>query len=410
MIKKHDQRIHISMIMYGGLSYGGAHRQTIRLACALDSSRFVINYFWCKPNRDLHSDFIWPELDYSNIELMRDHGINVIEFAAQTRDIANKFHPWINTNFFEEYSKVRTDLVFASRGGYPEYPFIILREPIVEWNIFGCADPSPNLVFSAAISHWAYANRQKAGLPTNAEIIYPAVPGPAEGNDLRQDLAIAADTVVLGFHQRQDDHIYGDHALRAYAAALSQLKKPSCFIILGGSPKYRELVAELGVSVCFLPIAKDYDSVSSFLKTLDVFAHSGGAGEAHGTVIQEAMMHGLPSITMLIEGKADGQVGTMAGTGMVTHSIEEYASAIVKLVNNDEQRLSLGSKAREIACERYAIAPVARHFEEIFAEKAAEYRNRRFSRMNKVAMDFLVESTPLLRKLRGRMPYLRRFF
>ncbi|MBP0598378.1 glycosyltransferase family 4 protein [Herbaspirillum sp. LeCh32-8] len=404
-----DQRIHISMIMYGGLSYGGAHRQTIRLACALDRTRFAINYFWCKPNQDLNSDFVWPELDYSNIELMRSHGINVIEFKTQTRDIANKYHPWINTTFFEEYAKVRTDLVFASRGGYPEYPFIKLREPIIEWNIFGCADPSPNMVCSAAISHWAHANWKKAGLPLDAEIIYPAVPGPADVSDLRAKLGIGDDAVVLGFHQRQDDHIYGDHALRAYAAALPTLQKPSSFIIVGGSPKYRALAAELGVDVHFLPIAKEYEDVSSFLHTLDIFAHSGGAGEAHGTVIQEAMMHGLPSITMLLEGKADGQVGTMAGTGLVTRTVGEYAQAITDLVNDGDRRHALGAQARAIASERYAIAPVTRRFEEIFTEKAAAYRGRRFSPLNRVALDFMIESSPFLKKLRARLPFLRRF-
>ncbi|WP_284076390.1 glycosyltransferase [Herbaspirillum aquaticum] len=404
-----DQRIHISMIMYGGLSYGGAHRQTIRLACALDPERFAINYFWCKPNPDLHSDFVWPELDYSNIELMRSHGINVIEFQTRTRDISHRYQRWIGTTFFEEYDKVRTDLVFASRGGYPEYPFILLREPVIEWNIFGCADRSPNLIYSAAISHWAHQAWRQAALPIEAEIVYPAVPGPAEVSDLRDQLGIDAGTIVLGFHQRQDEHIYGEHALRAYAQALPHLDKPSRFLIVGGSPKYRTLAAELGIEVVFLPIAKDYEAVSSFLHTLDIFAHSGGAGEAHGTVIQEAMMHALPSITMLIEGKADGQVGTMAGTGMVTRSVAEYAAAITELVNDDSRRKTLGTMAHKIAHERYAIAPVARHFEKVFAEKAKTYRRRRFSRLNRVAVDYFVESTPLLRRIVARFPVLRRF-
>lgn len=409
MKKSSDQRIHISMIMYGGLSYGGAHRQTIRLACALDPERFAINYFWCKPNPDLHSDFVWPELDYSNIELMRSHGINVIEFLTQTRDISHRYQPWINTTFFDEYNKVKTDLVFASRGGYPEYPFILLREPVIEWNIFGCADRSPNLIYSAAISHWAHDTWKKASLPVEADIIYPAVPAPAEVSDLRKELGIDPRTVVLGFHQRQDDHIYGEHALRAFAKALPHLDKPTCFMIVGGSPKYRKLAEELGVEVVFLPIAKNYEAVSSFLHTLDIFAHSGGAGEAHGTVIQEAMMHALPSITMLIEGKADGQVGTMAGSGIVTRTVDEYAGAITELVNNETRRKDLGDKARRIAHERYAVAPVAAHFEKVFIEKAAAYRQRRFSRFNKVAIDYFIESTPLLKRIVARFPVLRRF-
>jgi glycosyltransferase involved in cell wall biosynthesis len=410
MVKTKDNRIHISMIMYGGLSYGGAHRQTIRLACAIDKSRFAITYFWCKPNQDLNSDFVWPELDYSNIELMKCNGIKVVEFFARTRDISHKYHRWIETNFFEEYAKVKTDLVFASRGGYPEYPFLMLQEPIVEWNIFGCSDPSPNIVCSVAISHWAQGNWKKDGLDKESEIIYPAVPGPADVQSLRAQLKIPDDTVALGFHQRQDEHIYGEQALRAYALALPTLNRPSCFIITGGSPKYRALAQELQLDVHFIPIAMDYGTVSSFLHTLDIFTHSGGAGEAHGTVIQEAMMHGLPSITMLIEGKADGQVGTMAGTGIVTKSVEEYAHAIVDLVNDEQRRKQLGQAARTVANESYALKPVVSRFEEIFTEIAARYRGRRFSRINKVMCDYVAESNVIFKRIRARLPFLHRFF
>jgi len=403
-----DSRIHISMIMYGGLSYGGAHRQVIRLACALDRDRFVINYFWCKPNPDIHSDFVWPELDYSSIDLMRSHGINVIEFHAQTRDISNKYHRWIHTDFFRKFSKVRTDLVFASRGGYPEFPFFLLRNPVLEWNIFGCSDFSPNLVFSASISHWAHTSWKKSGGSIESAIIYPGVPDPAGQGDMRRELALTRDLVILGFHQRVDEHIYGQHALRAYAAALSRLKVPTRFVILGGSNQYRTLALELGLNVIFLPLVKDYDSVSKFLSTPDIFAHSGGAGEAHGTAIQEAMMHGLPTITMVIEGKADGQVGTMAGTGMVTYSVAEYSDAIVALVNDRVRRLSLGSDARGIAMERYAITSVVDRFEKIFAQKYREYRHRRFCVLNKVTLDYLVECMPWRSAIRRCLSLIRR--
>jgi len=103
------------MIMYGGLSYGGAHRQTIRLACALDPERFAINYFWCKPNPDLHSDFVWPELDYSNIELMRSHGINVIEFQTRTRDISHRYQRWIVEGLGGTWRGVQADYPHRAR-------------------------------------------------------------------------------------------------------------------------------------------------------------------------------------------------------------------------------------------------------------------------------------------------------
>jgi replicative DNA helicase len=113
---------------------------------------------------------------------------------------------------------------------------------------------------------------------------------------------------------------------------------------------------------------------------------------------------------MLIEGKADGQVGTMAGTGIVTKSVEEYAHAIVDLVNDEQRRKQLGQAARTVANESYALKPVVSRFEEIFTEIAARYRGRRFSRINKVMCDYVAESNVIFTRIRARLPFLHRFF
>lgn len=372
-----SNKINISVIMYGGLSYGGAHRQVIRLLCFLNKDRYNITYFWCKPNSDIGSTFVWPELDYSNIDLMQSHGINVVEFNARTRDVSKKFHPWIDTDFFQKYRKVHTDLVFASRGGYAEYPFIKLSEPIVEWNIFGCADSSRNLVFSAHISDWSYGQWSKCSIGIDSEIIYPAVPAPAKVENFRNAWGLGQDTVVLGFHQRQDDHIYGEHALRAYAKALPKLKTKTRFVIVGGSEKYKSLAEELSLDVLFIPVLKNYEDISAFLKTIDIFTHSGGAGEAHGTVIQEAMMHGLPVVTMLLPDKPNGQVGTLGGVGKVVESVDEYYRTIVSLIENPTLRNEIGNKSREAAEIRFSTDTIALKFEKIFEDIFSKYSGKK---------------------------------
>lgn len=396
-----EMPVNVSVIMYGGLSYGGAHRQMIRLLCSMNTSKFNFTYFWCRPNQDIGSDFVWPELDYSNIILMESHGIRVIEFSARTRDISKRFHPWIDTDFFEKYSEVKTDLIFCCRAGYPEYPFVKLREPVVEWNIFGCTDSSANLVHSVLISEWSYQQWRKNAPNRSGEIIYPSVPAPADVRPLRQSLAIESDTVVLGFHQRVDEHIYGEQALRAYALALPHLKRKSRFIIVGGSQRYRSLAAELGIPVLFLPVMKAYEDVSAFLLSLDIFSHSGGAGEAHGTVIQEAMMHGLAVVTMRVPGCADGQVGTMADTGIVTDTVNDYAAAIVTLVNDSTARADHGGRARKHALHNYSSAVVASKFERLLIEKAAAYQGRKFRPFDSVNLRSLVRFLPFSSQLRA---------
>ncbi len=393
--------------MYGGLSYGGAHRQTIRLLCALDKSKFNITYFWCKPNPDLNSTFIWPEMDYSNINLMESHSIRVVEFHTLTRDVAKKFHPWIKTDFFEKYHKIATDIIFSSRAGYPEYPFIKLSEPVIEWNIFGCADSSKNIIHSVCISDWAFNQWKKDSGKKTGEIIYPAVPFPAQVVSMRNKLGIRDDVIVIGFHQRADDHIFGEHSLIAYAKAIAKFKYPTVFIIVGGSDRYKALASELNLSVIFIPVLKEYTEISSFLITLDIFAHSGGAGEAHGTVIQEAMMHSLPVITMRIKGCPDGQVGTLSGNGIVVDNIDEYAKALVALVNNSADRIRIGVSAGIFAKDNYGMENVALKFENIFLESYKKYKNIKFTPSRLIFLDELSSQFLIIQKIRA---VLRRLF
>lgn len=395
------RRIRVSVVMYGGLSYGGAHKLIIRMLCHLDMTRFKVTYFWCEPGEDIGSDFVWPELDYSNIDLLRAHGVDVVQFSVAGRDTRNRYHPWLETDFFERYREVETDVVLTSRSGHTEYPFFLLREPVVEWNIFGDADRSANLVHSVATSDYTHRRWLKRAVRKPNSIIYPGVPEPAEAESFRQELGIGADVVVLGFHQRNDDNIYGEHTLRAYAKALPQLSEGTAFIILGGSPRYLALIQELGVHVHVLPIAKNPTAISRFLRTLDIFAHSGGAGEALGVVFQEAMMHSLPSITMLLQGRPDGQVATLAGSGIVTRSVTEYAEAIVELVNSKERRKQLGKLGHAVAVSKYAMPAVGREFSNLLQRVYQKYEGRKFSPDYRAQIDMLLESSPSYRELKS---------
>lgn len=376
MVTEQEEKIRISVIMYGGLSYGGAHRQVIRLLCNLDKSKFDITYFWCVPKQDTGSTFVWPELDYNNISLLESSGVKVVEFHANGRDVRKKHHPWIDTNFFDLFHESDYDLVFASRAGYPEYPFTRIAKPIIEWNVFGCVDNSSNLVYSVHSSDWTYGNWKSQAPACHGEVVYPSVPMPALCISLRADLAIPDDEIVFGFHQRVDDHIYGEQALRAYALALPRFQVKTRFLILGGSGHYKSLAAALDVPVIFLPVTKDYEGVSKFLNTLNIFAHSGGAGETLAITIQEAMIHGKAIITMDIPGKPNGQIGTMRGKGFVANNVEHYSELMLNLAHDVALRTTAATEAVVIAERLYSNQAVAHAFEKIFTEKYNEFKRK----------------------------------
>jgi len=373
--------------MYGGLSYGGAHRQMIRLLCALDKTKYRIVYFWCVPKPDLNSTFVWPELDYSNIKLLESNGIEVVEFTSNGRDVAKKYHPWIDTNFFEIFKKYKTDLIFSSRAGYPEYPFVKLREPIVEWNVFGCVDNSSNLVYSVHSSDWTFNAWSRQNPNCRGEVIYPPVPNPVGIESFKEELKIELEDIVLGFHQRDDDHIYGEQAMRAYAILRPEVARNAKFVVLGGSEKYKMLASKLGINVHFLPIAKDYRDVSKFLNTLDIFTHTGGAGETLAITVQEAMIHGLPVVTMRLEDVPNGQIETLHGAGLVVNTIEEYSMAICELIQNDKKRSDLGSFAKQIAIDNYNYKIAVDKFDRVFNEISKKYINVKFRKSITVCLN-----------------------
>lgn len=342
--------------MYGGLSYGGAHRQAIRLACALDKRQWAVTYYWCYPGETPGSPLIHPPLNLDNIQLLRQHGVDVIQFHVEIRDLTTVHHSWVGTDFWEKFNRETTDLVFAVKGGMPEYPFVLMDLPIVEWNIWGSVDTAYNTVYSVAQSDWV-RNRwlENGGGRRPSDVVYPFVPFPTpDEDDLRHDLRIPPDCVVVGFHQRVDDFIYGEQAFRAYAALPPQVRVNTRMLVLGGSPRYGRLDEELGTQAIFVNETNDYAYVSRFLKTLDIYTHSGGIGETLGIAIQEAMIHGVPVITQKISGCPSGNIDVAGGAGVVVEDVDSYASALKSLVQDADLRAAIAVAVEADALARFS--------------------------------------------------------
>ena len=400
------KKLNLSIIAYAGISYGGAHRQVIRLACALDKKKINVRFFWCKHKKDIGSTFIFPELDYNNLDILRAHGVDVVEFNVEARDIRRRFHPWINTNFWEIFRKYETDLVFTAKAGYPEYPFILMKHPVVEWNVFSSLDITENLVMSVSQSDWVQnAWLSTGGDPIKNTLIYPFVPQPQSQEDLRDYLGISMTDVVIGFHQREDDYIYGEQALIAFSLIDKELREKTKFLILGGSSKYIQLAQKLGVDLVRLPVEKDFKKVSSFLNSLDIFAHSGGSGETLCIAIQEAMMHGLPVITMDIKGRPNAQVSTLKNAGIVVNDVKEYSTKLDSLIRNKDQRLNMGEQLKRIALEEYSEERCVDKFTKLFLDLYDAGRTYEFSIPRNfffIMADnlrfFIIDSIALLRK------------
>lgn len=366
-------KINISFIIYGGLSYGGAHKQSINLAKILDKTKFNVRYFWCKHNKDLYSDFIFPKLNLLYLDDLRQNGVEVVEFIVGYRDISHPFHSWYKTNFFEVFNQYDTDIVFSSRSGRPEFPFVYINKPIIEWNIFGSVDTSENIIYSVSVSDWVHRVYTSSGGDCNkSSICYAGIDDVViPKKNLRSKLNISKDSIVVGFHQRVDDKIFSKHAIEAWKKIKKSTNKKVVFIILGGSSKYIELSKSLDLEVIFLPQSFDFSYVSYFLNTLDIFSHSAGLGETAGLAIQEAMMHGVPVVSKT--GINNGHLGVISNTIKVAKNEEEYFKILKQLIDDEKFRKNTSEKVLARARKKFSISAMQNYFEALFINKFSEF-------------------------------------
>lgn len=359
-------KINISFVTYAGLSYGGAHRQSMNLAKILNKDVFNVRYFWCKHEQDRYSNFSFPQIDLKFIDELRASGVETTEFRVGYRDISNKYHAWKETDFFEVFNTYKTDIVLAVRSGHAEYPFVLMDKPIVEWNVFGGVDNSENIVYSVAVSPWIRRQYLQKGGKKDGGYCYYGLDVPVRPEniaDLRAKYGISEGDIAIGFHQRKDDNIFSDQALRAWKHAVGNTDRKLRFVILGGSEKYKDLARELGLEVLFLPIVFEYEKVSEFLSILDVYSHSAGLGETLGIAVQEAMMHQLPVVAMY--GENNGHVDVIGDTIEVAKTQDQYDAILLGLVNDDERRRNIAEKSLMRAKNNFSVQNMKEYFEKL---------------------------------------------
>lgn len=372
------KKINISFINYGGLSYGGAHKQSMDLAKIIDKDRFNVRYFWCKHISNKYSDYPFPTQNLNFVNDLNKNGVETIEFKVGYRDISNRYHVWKDTNFFEQYNRYDTDLIFSVGSGRPGFPIIHINKPFIEWNIFGSVNhESENLIYTVCVSPWVQntyidggGNKDKCGY------CYYGLEKPSTNENLRKLLGIDKDSIVIGFHQRDDVNIYSEKALTAWKDITNKTNKKIFFLILGGSIKYQELATKLGLNIHFLPIVLNKIEVSKFLNTLDIFSHSAGAGETLGIAVQEAMLHKLPVVT--IYGKNNGHIDVIGDTTEIAETQEDYSRILLELIQNNEKRKKISLLSYERAKNNFSIENMKEYFEQLFIDKYEEYKNTNF--------------------------------
>jgi len=149
----------------------------------------------------------------------------------------------------------------------------------------------------------------------------------------------------------------------------SELTLSSRLLIVGTGPyeqRAKEMVSDLGIGdkVRFLGHSSE---VARYYQTSDIFVLPSYA-EGMPNSLLEAMACGLPVIASRIGGVVDVVEDGKSGILFEPGNVSELASAIVRLLRDDELRQRLGTEARKRIVENFSIEKVAEEYIELYEE------------------------------------------
>lgn len=318
----------IAFIKFGGMAFGGTEKVLQTIASELPKNRYIVDFFYCDSAPYLGSDYKHIDTDIRRIEYCLDHGVNLIKFNVEYKDVRIPTHDWVNTDFWELFTEDNYDLIVTGRAGHPEYPFnLINKTKIIDTiHLSGMAENKVNVYKTVLISKEQRDRWVGAGGPRKKSVI---IPNPVKiiKTNCKYDYE---NKFVFGMHQREDDNIFSNIPLEAYKRIESE---DTMFILLGGSNNYRNQAEFLGIkNIKFLPTTADTKVIHKFLNSLDVYAHGRKDGEQCSTSIIEAMSHSLPFISHIAPSM--GHVEQIKDSGIIAKNVEEYSKGMLKFIKD----------------------------------------------------------------------------
>lgn len=171
----------------------------------------------------------------------------------------------------------------------------------------------------------------------------------ADGQAIRKEYGIAPDEVVLFSSHRLTQEKNMEFLLRALVPVLKNNKAK--FLVAGDgdlAPLLKKFCAENGIAdkVIFLGVVARA-KIKDYYAAADIFVHA-SLSETQGMVMTEAMYMGLPVVALSATG-ANSLVLNNGSGFLVSEKEDEFAEAVLKLVNDQELRQKFGEAAKKIA-------------------------------------------------------------
>lgn len=291
----------------------------------------------------------------------------------------------------EEARSWRPDLIHIHRGGYAnnEETRILryLRErggKVVETNVFSRFDWSEGgrlIDVHCNLSKWcAYKWNAWGGRLAHQKCSY-ILPNPVDAESItllddaarqnvRRELGIPSERFVFGRVGRPSIEKWSPTLVDAFETVAQQ--HDVGLLLVGAPPKIiqrtKALSADLQSRIIILPPTSSDQRLSELFNAMDGFLHLAGIGESFGMVLCEAMLAGVPVVTLSTPLKDNSQlevVGHKKG-GLVALSEDAIPRAMTCLIKDTRLRKAIRTGGRAWVDSRFSINLVSRRALEIY--------------------------------------------
>ena len=320
----------IAFCKFAGMGNGGIEKYLQSIAMLYERNRHEVDYYYTNAAPLLYQQWQHPDNNQDRIELMKKNNINLISINVEVR-IKNE---WINSNFFENFDEKKYDILITAGNGESEFPYNRLHNiPIIHTVHGDHPFNQQNIKKSVLLCKWQ-ADRwiSRGGDVSKLEIIPPIVNVPDKwNNNFRQKYNIPENAFVYGLHQRNDNSISSDIALKAFAAIQND---NTYYAMLGGTEVHKSFVKNNNIkNVIFADYTANIEDIHGFLHAINVYAHCRVDGEVCSASIIEAMYHNKPVISY--PGINMGHEEQLQNCGKMAYSVEEYIEEMLKLQNKN---------------------------------------------------------------------------
>ena len=253
------------------------------------------------------------------------------------------------------------------------------RLRVFETNVFAYVDPSPDRVMIDLHLHlsrwclWKWTQSAKDVSPRSPAVVVPYSvdassfnPPTAEQKAAnREAFGIPSDAFVFGRIGQPLVSKWSEDLISAFET-VAKSESRAWLAVCGLPAALRAMVAKLPAGirsrVVELPVTDSDMQLHRYYSVVDVFAHISQKGESFGMVLCEAMLSGIPVITMSTPLRDNSQIEVVPNgkAGIVVQNLQQLTKAMIDIQKDETAMQTMRNQARQAVTNRFDVPVVSR--------------------------------------------------